>query len=237
MRFAVFNPSEVNLRLSCAVVCYVFCTTSLFAQNPNERTRIEFDRLRQQDSSLRSALQGQRIDRQSEIVRLESRLAKLEDRLEGLPSQSASLRLIDLLLILEMAEGFDNVQMRDEAADDADGTNRPTGRRMALLQLVVKDYLLDLQVKMLQAKISLTEESAQLMSLQRLAGKGLASRQQLELQKLKSRMAAAQLRRLEDQQEGLTKILPEGMVDLTVPNEHGDDADQEELPSPPSSNE
>jgi hypothetical protein len=80
--------------------------------------------------------------------------------------------------------------------------------RKHALRLIAEDYMASLNADILDAKIDLMENSASLMSLQRLAGKGLASRPQLELQKIRQQAAEARYDRLKKQQAGLRELFP-----------------------------
>lgn len=208
-------------------------------------TQQRVDRLYQRDEILRTSIQGQRIDRQAEISRLEGRIAKLE-RAADHPSQNFdSFRFLQLLMTLE--ENADQPAQVEVASEGESGPStmppqpleQPTqdalspSRTKRVLQFIADDYMAALNTQILEARIMLREESSQLMSLQRLASKGLATSAQVELQQLKNQHAEARFLRLRQQQTGLISLFPNYFPDK-LPPPSGDlrgDASEEESPS------
>ncbi len=208
---------QVLLVVFCVTVGGSVWPTRLDAQVTDVRARREVERLRQQDASLRSSIQGQQIDRQAEIGRLEARIVKLERLVRGLPPRMDNTGLIELLVTLEegqvLTSGLPAATEDQPEPSDSDRQRR----RQQVLQLIAQDYMAALQVEALEMKVALLEHSAQLSSLQRLATKGLATRPQLELQQLKHENAEAQYARLEQQQAGLLKLFPAFFSVATLP--------------------
>ncbi len=192
----------------CLIVTIMAAPGRLLAQLPIETTKPGSERLLLRDQSLRSSVQGARIDRQVEIGRLEGRIDKLEKLVRGLPQPMNNAGLITLVLALD--EGQTPPADLPGPAEEQQPFSEDTTKalRTEVLQLVAQDYMATLKREILEARIVLFEETQQLASLERLATKGLASRPQLELQQLKLQSAQAHYSRMEQQQTGLAKLFP-----------------------------
>ncbi len=197
-------------------------------------TRQKVDQLFLRDESLRTSIQGQRIDRQAEISRLEGRITKLEQSARQSAQSIDSSRLISLLFALEAGFKANDVAANGEpqsfSSAEEEHKSRTAStvrmesevdvRRQEMLKFIAEDYVAGLKSQMLEARITLMEEAALLMSLQRLGSKGLATKPQLDLQRLKRDSAESRYARLKQQQTGLRELFPSLFAsDLPPPEE------------------
>ena len=201
-------------------------TRSLQAQARDERARQAFNRLLLDDASLRSEIQGTRIDRQAEISRLEARIMKLEKQVRGFPKQMDHTGFIALVATLEEGQRDAAAPAADvpESQPSSDSDESTEARQRQVLELIARDYMSQLKVEILESQIVLQEHAAQLTSLQRLAAKGLATRPQLDVENLKNTQAEARYARLQQQRKGLLELFPSYFAEA--------EPSEESLPSP-----
>lgn len=195
-------------------------------------TRQQLDQLRLDDSVLRSEMRSAQSARQVEISQLEGRILQLEEQLRDRSSRSSTSELAYILSLAGSAT-VDSPAAETEAATttrtpesestapeqaaagmpttDKPTTNLPANIREVgnIREMLVRDFVLGLEIELLAAKAEVLEKSREVKSLERLATKGLASAAQLELQQLHRRRAELRVTRYENQLSGLRRIYPE----------------------------
>ncbi len=192
------------------------------------------EQLRLDDSVIRSEISSAQVARQAEIARLEGRILQLEEQIRDLPSVSGSQQLAFILGLAE-TEPSDRKETTVQVTNDDDveagksnpprvdpsavhvspvpitKESAPAAARLlssVVQEIVVRDFIMSVEIELLDARTRALEKSREVKSLERLSSKGLASASQLELQVMQRRRAELQVGRLEKQLAGLRRVYP-----------------------------
>ncbi len=183
----------------------------------------KIDQLRLDDSVLRAEISNAQVSRQAEITRLEGRILQLEEQLRDLPASSGSMQLAFILGLAPVGlVADDETQGRDAPVETNQAKSEipsepdtKTGTTAIIRQpsqvvheIVVRDFVLSVEIELLDARARALEKSREVKSLERLSSKGLASAAQLEMQIMQRRRAELQVERLEKQLAGLRRVYP-----------------------------
>lgn len=204
-------------------VCAQFADRPLAGDVAQQR----IEQLRLDDSVIRSEISSAQVARQAEIARLEGRILQLEEQIRDLPSVSGSQQLAFILGLAETEPSErkettvhvtnDEAGKSDQARVDPSAVpvtkeNAPAAARQlssVVEEIVVRDFILSVEIELLDARTRALEKSREVKSLERLSTKGLASASQLELQVMQRRRAELQVDRLEKQLSGLRRVYPD----------------------------
>jgi len=184
------------------------------------------EQLRLDDSVIRSEISSAQVARQAEIARLEGRILQLEEQIRDLPSVSGGQQLAFILGLAE-TEPSDRKETTVQVTNDEAGKSNPAGvdtlpvpitkesvpaaarqPSSVVKEIVVRDFIMSVEIELLDARARALEKSREVKSLERLSSKGLASASHLELQVMQRRRSELQVDRLERQLAGLRRIYP-----------------------------
>ncbi len=222
-----------TIKASCVLMFYLSANLSpvhaQFTDRPlaGDVAQQKIEQLRLDDSVIRSEISSAQVARQAEIARLEGRVLQLEEQLRDLPGVSGS-RQLAFILGLAAVEPSERQKVTEPAANgeagkseqaQAEDSTVPVTKEsqpaaglqpsQIVQEIVVRDYVMSVEIELLDARVRALEKSREVKSLERLSSKGLASASQLELQIMQRRRAEMQVDRLEKQLAGLRRVYPD----------------------------